>query len=379
MKPVLVAGAGFAGAVIARELADNGIPVHVIERREHIGGNAHDYINLHGERVHRYGPHLLHGDKDSIAIKWLSRFTKWIPYEHRVRALLPNNKTTPLPVNQTTLRDVYGFHVDSEEKAEALLNKVRVHINGSPKNTDEFFLANVGEELANLFFRPYTQKMWGIAPCKLMPAIGARLPVRTNLDDRYFTDTFQALPAEGYTTMFERILNHKLITIDLNTEFSKDMEASYQHCFLSVPIDMYFEYRHGQLPYRSIIFHEKRCRETQPAPVINFTDLGRFTRKTQWDLLPNSMRSEDGLHTVTLEEPCAMDRNPGEYYYPVQNLQSLSGLEKYKEDAKEIKRVTFCGRTGLFRYIDMVPAVNIHLNMVKEHLRKFQGYERTGP
>ena len=368
VRPVLVVGTGFAGATIARTLAEAGIPVTIIDKRSHIGGNAYDYINPHGENVHKYGPHLLHGDQNSVAVRWLSRFTRWTPYEHRVRALLPDGRTTPLPINQATLRDSDGPHIDSEDKAAELLNTVRVSLGREPSNTDEFFLANAGERLSDLFFRPYTRKMWGTDPVNLMPSIGSRLPVRTNNDNRYFTDSFQALPADGYTSMFEAILNHRAITVKLNTEFAADMEEHYQHCFLSLPVDIYFGCKHGPLPYRSIIFHETRCLEAQVAPVINFTDSSKYTRKTQWDLLPNSTKSGDGYHTITSEEPCSMDLNPGEYYYPVQNSESLEILSKYKAEALPLEHITFCGRTGLFRYIDMIPAVSIHLQIAKNFL-----------
>ena len=216
-------GAGFAGAALARTLAEAGFSVTVVDKRNHIGGNAYDEVNGHGERIHRYGPHLLHGPQGSEAVLWLSRFTAWTPYEHRVRALLGDGRTTPLPVNRTTLEDVYGLSLDNDAAAEKLLNEKRQRID-APQNSDELFLTNVGEQLADLFFRPYTQKMWGTPARNLEIGIGARLPVRVNRDDRYFTDTFQALPLDGYTKMFERIFSHENINVTLNTTFEPSME-----------------------------------------------------------------------------------------------------------------------------------------------------------
>ncbi len=211
--------------------------------------------------------------------------------------------------------------------------------------------------------------MWGRPANELSVSVGARLPVRTNRDDRYFTDGFQALPKGGYHALFANILNHPNIRIRLNNPYDIGMEKDFLHSFLSVPIDGYFAYQFGELPYRSILFHQTRSQQRQDAPVINYTDSGRFTRSTQWDLLPNSGRSTDGLHGQTREEPCSMERNPGEYYYPVQTEQSKKQLLAYQEQAKKPKGITFIGRTGLFRYIDMLPAVTMHLELAAKFLK----------
>jgi UDP-galactopyranose mutase len=358
---ILVVGAGFAGCVIARELAEAGVDVHVIDRRPHLGGNAFDQVNAHGERVHLYGPHLLHGDGDSTAIRWLSRFTEWMPYEHRVRALLPDGRTTPLPVNRTTLEDVFNVVLHQEEEARQLLSQEVV--NSERRNTDEVFLSSVGPRLADLFFRPYTRKMWGVDASQLEAAVGARLPVRLNRDDRYFTDSFQAMPRDGFAAMFERILNHERISISLNEAYRPELDNGYIHTFLGVPIDEYFDFRFGRLPYRSIRFENVEQREDQAATVVNFTDAGPYTRITQWDLIANSGRRLDGFHSCTREIPCDPKENNQECYYPVRNGDSLSLYGCYEELAGREERRTFIGRTGLFRYIDMVPCVNIHLQI----------------
>ena len=347
--------------MIARELAEAGLDVHLIDRRHHLGGNAYDQVNRHGERIHMYGPHLLHGDRDSIAIRWLSRFTEWTPYEHRVRALLPDGRTTPLPVNRTTLEDVYGAPLATEQEARRLLDGEVIR--SGRGNTDEVFLSSVGPRLANLFFRPYTRKMWGVDPSELEAAVGARLPVRLNRDDRYFTDSFQAMPRDGFTAMFERILDHKRITLSFGEAYHPDIDHGYQHTFLCVPIDEYFDFRFGRLPYRSIRFEQGECGGDQPSPVVNFTDSGPYTRVTQWDLIANSGRRTDGLHTLTREIPCAAEENNFECYYPVRNRSSLELLNRYEELADRERRRSFIGRTGLFRYIDMVPCVTTHLQI----------------
>ena len=358
---VLVVGAGFAGAVIARELAEAGLEVHVIDRRPHVGGNAYDKVNQHGERIHLYGPHLLHGERDSIAIRWLSRFTEWTPYEHRVLALLPDGRTTPLPVNRTTLEDVYGVTLETEQQAQRLLDQEVIR--SERRNTDEVFLSSVGPRLANLFFRPYTRKMWGVEASQLEAAVGARLPVRLNRDDRYFTDSFQAMPRDGYANMFKRILDHELISVSFNHAYRPDLDSGYQHTFLCVPIDEYFDFCLGRLPYRSIRFEHCEQPHDQAAPVLNFTDSGPYTRITQWDLIANSGRRVDGLHSCTREVPCSAEENNHECYYPVRNQKSLSLLSSYEELAGREQGRSFIGRTGLFRYIDMVPCVTTHLQI----------------
>lgn len=365
---VLVVGAGFAGATIARILAENGIPVHLIDKRDHIGGNAFDELNEQSERIHRYGPHLLHGNAKSKAVAFLSRFCAWTPYEHRVRALLPDGRTTPLPVNRTTLEDVFDVEIANETEAQRFLDGIRSK-DLTPLNSDQLFQANVGDQLADLFFRPYTRKMWGVDASALAIGIGARLPVRVNRDERYFTDSFQALPRDGYTDLFSQMLDHPLIKVELGVVFDSAMESQYQHCFLSIPIDQYFGHCFGVLPYRSILFHQRMVSgDVQPAPVLNFTDAGVYTRSTEWGLLPNSPASCSGQRQITLEEPCSMERNPGEYYYPVQTKQSQQLLLRYQQLAQQRSDITFCGRTGLFRYIDMLPAVTLHLAMAHRYL-----------
>jgi len=365
----LVVGAGFAGATIARTLAEAGLQVDIIDKRSHVGGNAHDFVNCVGERIHRYGPHLLHGNRLSPAVVFLSRFTSWTPYEHRVRALLPDGTTTPLPVNRTTLEDIFNIHLDEDESASRFLDSIRRRI-PKPANADDLFLNGVGETLADLLFRPYTRKMWGIEASELDVAIGARLPVRCNRDERYFADSFQALPKYGYNRLFESMLDHPNIKLRLNHSFEKSMQHHYKHCFLCIPIDRYFDYVYGVLPYRSIRFHHGQTIHKQAATVINFTDTAPYTRVTQWSLLPNSAISGNGLHTITKEEPCSMEDNPGEYYYPVQTSESQRLYGLYRQLAANLLDVSFCGRTGLFRYIDMIPAVTMHLEIAERFLQQ---------
>ena len=367
---VLVVGAGLAGATIARILAENSIFVKVIDKRNHIAGNAFDYLNKNNERIHKYGPHLLHCNKNSKALVFLDRFTKWVDYEHKVRALLPDGRTTPLPINQITIEDIYKVKFNNESEVKNFLNSIR-NKKLIPSNTDELFESTVGNKLADLFFRPYTKKMWGMEAKSLSLSVGARLPVRTNKDQRYFNDNFQALPEEGYTSMVDNILNHENISLSLETNFDKKMESEYDHLFLCMPIDEYYEFNFGILPYRSIIFENKDEKiDNFPSPVINFTDNSKYTRKTNWSLFPNSPAYKKQKSTATYEIPCSIKDNPGEYYYPVQTKESRLVYEKYKIISRKNSNITFCGRTGLFRYIDMIPAVEIHIKIANDFLKK---------
>ena len=369
LNKILVVGAGLAGSTIARKLADNDIKVVILEKRPHIAGNIFDFINNNNERIHKYGPHLLHCDSNSLGLKFLSRFTEWITYHHKVRALLEDGTTTPLPINKITIQKIFKKKFKSESNVIEFLDSIR-NKNLDPKNTDELFEATVGNKLADIFFRPYTKKMWGTDPQNLSIKIGSRIPVRTNENSNYFNDNFQALPKDGYTKMIEKMLNHKNIEIQLNTNYQKGMETKYKHAFLCIAIDSFFKYKHGVLPYRSIIFENKKdFGRGQSNPVINFTDNSPYTRKTQWNLFPNSYSKNNKFNTITYERPCNMDKNPEEYYYPVQTKKSQKIYELYKKLAKEEKKITFCGRIGLFKYIDMIPAVTIHLKIANNYLK----------
>ena len=369
MKKILIVGAGFAGCTIARILADKGMKISLIEKRNHIGGNSYDYINDKNERIHKYGPHLFHCNKSDPALKFLNRFTKWVDYKHKVRALLSSNKTTPLPINRTTLEDVFKISLNNNEETINLLNNLKVDI-PNPKNSEELFLSSVGEKITSIFFRPYTEKMWGLKASELEVSIGARLPLRTDRNDLYFNDSFQALPVNGYTGIFKEMVNHKNINLKLGLPFNKGMEKDFDYSFLSTPIDEYFDYCFGHLPYRSILFENKEIDYSQEATTINFTDNGKYTRSTQWSLLPNSPSNNNNKNTTTLEIPCSIEENKGEYYYPVKTKKSKKIYELYKQKSKKCKNITFIGRVGLFMYIDMAPAINIHIKIANDFLKK---------
>lgn len=360
-RRVLVVGAGFAGAVHARELAEAGYEVDVIDQRPHIGGNAYDQIAPTGERVHRYGPHLFHTNNEAV-VRWLARFGTFIPYEHRVQARLEDGSCVPLPINRTTIATVFGVRLRDEAAARAFLRGQAEAI-AVPANAAEHLYARIGRVLTDLFFRPYTRKMWDLELEELDASVVKRIPIRFDDETRYFPDDrFQLLPRDGYTPLFAAILDHPSIHVTLGQAFERSLLADYAHCFNSMPIDVFFEERFGPLPYRSIRFHDQvrsgRALHGQAA-TVNFTDAGPFTRETDWSLLPGP-RPHGGQRTVTREEPCDYRANGEERYYPVKTSDGRyqAVYARYKALAEATPGVSFIGRCGTYQYLDMHQVIN---------------------
>ncbi len=299
---ILVVGAGFAGAVYARTLADAGHDVTVTDKRRHVGGNAYDFLDANGVRVHLYGPHLFHTRLKRV-IDWLQRFGSFIPYEHRVRALLPSGRLAPLPINLNTVNAVFGTSFTTAEEVEVHLGRVALNIE-SPRNAAEHLHSRIGIELTDLFFRPYTKKMWGFDLEDMSPAVVKRIPLRTDRVDTYFaSDETQMLPRDGYVALFETMFDHPAIDVYLDTNFDREMLKDYDFCFNAMPIDEYFGFQLGDLPYRSIRFHVRTVADgaAPEAPVTNFTDTSPYTRETTWDALPRHRVEETGRRTITKE------------------------------------------------------------------------------
>jgi UDP-galactopyranose mutase len=243
----LVVGAGYAGSVMAERLASQrGQRVLVIDRRDHIAGNAYDYHDEHGVLVHRYGPHIFHTNAMKV-VDYLSQFTDWRPYEHRVLANV-DGMNVPMPINRTTINMLYGLGLEADEEVERFLAD-RAEPVDYIRTSEDVVVAKVGRELYEKFFRGYTRKQWQRDPSELHSSVCARIPIRTNTDDRYFTDAWQKMPADGYTAMFERILDHPGITVATSTDYYdvKD-EIDYDHLVWTGPIDGFFDYRFGALP-----------------------------------------------------------------------------------------------------------------------------------
>src|ERR687889_643982 len=249
MFDYLIVGAGFAGSVLAERLArGSGKKVLLVDRRPHIGGNAYDCYDDAGILIHKYGPHIFHTNSKEV-FEYLSEFTEWRPYEHRVRASV-DGRLVPLPINLDTINELYGLSLGSSE-LEEFFARVAEPVD-RPRTSEDVVVSKVGRELYLKFFRNYTRKQWDLDPSELDASVTARVPTRTNRDDRYFTDTFQSMPLYGYTRMFEKMLSHPNIKIMLNTDYEEVMdEVKFRKLIFTGPVDEFFNYRYGKLPYRS--------------------------------------------------------------------------------------------------------------------------------
>ncbi|MEZ5833013.1 MAG: UDP-galactopyranose mutase [Dongiaceae bacterium] len=373
MKTILVVGAGLAGATYARELAEAGCHVEVIDRRPHIAGNAFDEVDASGVRRHVYGPHLFHTKSDRV-MAWLRRFATFTPYEHRVSAWVPAiGCGVPLPVNRRTVNLVFGQKLATPEEVRAFLARLAVP-NEAPRNAAEFLHAKIGVELTDLLFRPYSEKMWGMKLEHMAAAVVQRIPIRDDDEDRYFPgDAHQGLPSHGYTELVARILDHPEIQVATGTAFSKDMLRGHDFCFSSMAIDEYFDHALGPLPYRSLRFHHRRepvAYSLGETAQVNFTDSGPYTRQDDWSRLPGHVVRPGAEKTVTLEEPCADVENNMERYYPVKT--SDGGPEalyrRYHDLAQAESKIQFIGRCGTYRYLDMDQVINQSLQGVRAWL-----------
>jgi len=346
MFDYLVVGAGFAGATIAERLAGHGDKrVLICDKRPHIGGNAFDYYNEHGILIHKYGPHIFHTNSVEV-FKYLSRFTEWRPYEHRVRASV-DGQMVPIPINLDTINQLYGCHFSSQE-LEAFFASV-AEPRKLLKTSEDVIVNRVGRELYEKFFRNYTRKQWGLDPSELDASVTARVPVRTNRDDRYFTDTYQSMPLHGYTRMFERMLSHPNIHILLNSDYRDIRQlVPHKHLVYTGPVDEYFDYCFGKLPYRSLRFHWQTLdvEQAQAAPVINYPNDHLYTRVTEFKYLSGQRHSKT---TLVYEFPTA----EGDPYYPIPTSANAAQYAQYQALADATPTVHFLGRLGTYKYYNM--------------------------
>jgi UDP-galactopyranose mutase len=343
---VLVAGAGFAGSILSERLAAAGRSVLLVDRRPHVGGNAYDERDAHGIRVHRYGPHIFHTNSARI-FAYLSRFTAWRPYEHRVRAS-SGGRLYPFPINRRTLEMVFERSLD-EAAARALIDSLR-EPREPIRTSEDLVLDAVGRRLYELFYHGYTLKQWGVPPDRLAAGVAARIPVRTNDDDRYFSDTYQAMPSEGYTAMFERMLDRPGITVRTSTELAEVRGlVAFDRLVFTGPIDGYFEYALGRLPYRSLRFeheHLPHVERFQPVGTVNYPNEHAYTRITEFKYLTG--QSAAGT-SIVREYPEAA----GDPYYPIPTPENEALFQAYRRLAQATPGVTFLGRLAEYRYYNM--------------------------
>ena len=344
----LVVGAGFAGSVIAERLAaDSGQRVLVVDRRPHIGGNAFDEHDVAGVLIHRYGPHIFHTNSADV-FDYLSRFTEWRPYEHRVLADLGRQRV-PMPINRTTLNQLYGLSLDSDAAAAAFLAS-RAEPVADIRTSEDVVVAAVGRDLYETFFRGYTRKQWGLDPSELDKSVTARVPTRTSTDDRYFTDRFQAMPAQGYTRMFEAMLDQPGITVRTGVEYRDIIDTvDVDHIVFTGPIDEFFDFRFGKLPYRSLEFRHETLDmpQFQEVATVNYPDEAvPQTRITEYKHLTGQLHAKT---SITYEYP----RAEGDPYYPIPRSENQALFKRYEALADAQKGVTFVGRLATYRYYNM--------------------------
>lgn len=361
---ILIIGAGFAGSVCARELAEAGHQICIIDRRDHIGGNAYDLKDEHGILIHQYGPHIFHTNSERI-FNYLSKYTEWYSYEHRVRGVV-NGKEYPFPINRDTLNQLYDLELNEQEVAD-FFEKIR-EPKAQIKTSEDVVVNSVGRDLYEKFFLNYTKKQWGLDPSQLKAGVAARIPTRTNTDDRYFTDTFQVMPLHGYTAMFENLLNHPNIEVRLSTEFKDIINSNYEfdHIVYTGPIDAFYKFQFGHLPYRSLRFeheHLVNVESYQSVGTINYPNDFDFTRITEFKHLTGQI----SLSTSIVRE---YPTDTGDPYYPIPRDENEKLFKQYQVLANKEKNVTFVGRLAEYRYYNMDQVVGAALNAVTRILEQ---------
>lgn len=346
MFDYLIVGAGFAGSVLAERLATQlGKSVVLCDKRNHVGGNAYDHYDDAGVLVHKYGPHIFHTAAPRI-FQYLSQFTLWRPYEHRVLANV-DGKNVPFPINVTTINALYGTSYGPDEVAEFF--QKRAEPIAHCKTSEDAVVSKVGRELYEKFFRNYTRKQWGLDPAELDASVASRVPARTSYDDRYFTDEFQAMPLHGYTRLFENLLDHRNIRIVTNTDYRELLrEIRFREMIYTGPVDAFFDYRFGKLPYRSLDFKfETHDREVfQEGAVVNYPNEHAYTRITEFKYLTGQSHPKT---SVVYEFPTS----EGDPYYPVPRPENAALYRRYKALADATPNVRFVGRLATYRYYNM--------------------------
>ncbi len=359
----MIVGAGFAGSVMAERIASQlNKKVLIVEKRNHIGGNAYDEYDEHGILVHRYGPHIFHTNSKKV-FDYLSQFTEWRFYEHKVLAN-HNGKLYPIPINKLTLNSLYNLNLKNENEVEEYFNKVKG--NKHPiKNSEDIIINQVGKDLFEKFFLHYTKKQWNLEPNELSPNVCGRIPVRLNEDCRYFTDKYQYMPKDGYTKMFENMISNKNIDAILETDYKNIIDdINFEKLIYTGPIDYFFDYKFGKLPYRSIRFEfenysQKKFQETAQ---INYVDDNvLYTR-----VVEHKQLSGQKLETTTISKE--FPQSEGEPFYPIPNERNKNLYNKYKSETEKLSNTIFCGRLAEYKYFNMDQVVANTLTIFEKHV-----------
>jgi UDP-galactopyranose mutase len=359
MFDYLIVGAGFAGSVLAERLATQANKkVLIIDKRDHIAGNAYDYYNNDGILIHKYGPHIFHTNSKDV-FEYLSKFTDWRSYEHKVLASV-DGQLVPIPINLNTINKLYGLNLNSSEVEDFFAS--RAEKVQRVKTSEDVVVSKVGRELYEKFFRGYTRKMWDLDPSELDASVTARVPTRTNKDDRYFTDTYQAMPLHGYTQMFRTMLTHPNIKIMLNTDYKEIIDIiPHKNLVFTGPVDEYFNYCYGKLPYRSLEFKFETVDEEvfQPTGTVNYPNEQLYTRITDFKYLTGQKHPKTA---IVYEYPKA----EGDPYYPVPRPENAELYKKYQELASNMTNTYFVGRLATYKYYNMDQVVAQALTTFKK-------------
>lgn len=356
----LIVGAGFAGSVMAERIATQlNKKVLVVEKRNHIAGNAYDEYDEFGILVQRFGPHIFHTNS-KLVFDYLSNFTEWIPYEHKVLAKI-GNELFPIPINRLTINKLYNLNLKTEEEVAEYYEKVREK-RFPILNSEDVIVNQVGKDLFEKFFRHYTKKQWNLEPKELAPSVCGRIPIRTNDDCRYFTDKYQYMPKNGYTKMFEKMLDHKNIEVILNTDYKSILNSiKFDKMIYTGPIDYFFDYKFGKLPYRSIRFEFKNIQleNIQDTAVYNYVDPDvEYTRVCEYKHLTAQTSNSSSL---SFEYPL----REGEPFYPIPTDENKRKYVLYKSESAKLSNVIFCGRLAEYQYYNMDQVVANTLNLQK--------------
>lgn len=342
----LIVGAGFSGGVIAERLASQlDKKVLLVEKRDHTGGNAYDYYNEDGILVHKYGPHIFHTNYDDVW-SYLSQFTEWNGYQHKVIAFV-DGKKVPFPINLTTVNTLLD-KAFSEDELKIYLNSVKLNL-PDIANSRDVIVSQVGEFFYEKFFKNYTFKQWGVYPEKLAPEVTKRIPVRYNTEDRLFSDKYQGLPSVSYAKLFDRMLSHPNITVLLNTDYKNILDTvQFDRIIYTGPVDYFFDYLFGRLPYRSLRFESETLDKKyfQEVAVVNYPNDHDFTRITEF----KHMTLQKHPRTTIFREYSSAE---GEPYYPMPIEEAIELSNRYREEAGKLKTVYFIGRLAEFKYYNM--------------------------
>lgn len=363
-KNILIVGAGFSGAVIGRELAEDGHKVRIIDARNHIAGNCYSERDANtGVMVHTYGPHIFHTDNEKVW-DYINAHCEMMPYINRVKATV-NGSVYSLPINLHTINQFFGKTCNPTQAKELIESKGDKNIT-DPQTFEEQALRFVGKELYEAFFKGYTIKQWGMEPKGLPASILKRLPVRFNYDDNYFNHKFQGMPKEGYTPIVESILNHENITVELNTLFDRDEKENYDHIFYSGPLDGYFDFKSGRLGYRTLDFKRFEAEgDYQGCAVMNYGEVDvPYTRITEHKYFAPWEHHEQSVCYEEYSRSCTEKDIP---YYPIRQMGEMQLLNKYLDEAEKEENITFIGRLGTYRYLDMDVTIKEALDVVEKY------------